>query len=165
MSRSHWVAGLGLAVVLSACQQASVPSMAVNPTNGGLTAQHKQFCVRTQGYYKNHSFSLANVPFFNTGYTYQSFLSVAPRGDAYIILAHQYIAARANGLDASANETTDIPEVRDAFLKADAYFKGTLTATREQLLAWATILDRFNNGYYAAYTLPSGQVLYYPHCD
>lgn len=171
MNTTRLMLGAVCALALSACGQQAVTGQTValgeEPT---LSAQHSEFCVLTQGYYKNHNFALANTPFFSTGYTYQSFLRVAPKGDAYIILAHQYIAARANGLDITKNETTDIPDVRSAFVKADAYFKGTLSPapSRADLIAWADVLDRFNNGFYATATAVDLQghvyTVHYPHC-
>jgi len=54
-------------------------------------------CTLTQGYWKNHPddwADLANDPFFQTGWTWLQVLKTPPaKGNSYLILAHQYIAA------------------------------------------------------------------------
>ncbi len=70
-------------------------------------------CTLTQGYWKTHSsYGHAsydatwaavgeNTPFFSSSSTWYSALLESPEGDAYWILAHQYIAA----------VLTDIPHI------------------------------------------------------
>ena len=118
-------------------------------------------CTLTQGYWKNHAWpahpmwapsTLATWPdindwkFFDSGIEWPDVLDVAPRGDAYFILAHQYIAASLN----QQNGAYVPEEVRNTLVAAYDYF--SLTAAeraefdRETLIAWATVLDRYNNG-------------------
>ena len=118
-------------------------------------------CTLTQGYWKNHAWpahpmwapsTLATWPdinnwkFFDSGIEWPEVLNVQPRGDAYFILAHQYIAASLN----QQNGTYVPEEVRAALVAAYDYF--SLTAAeraafdRERVIALATVLDRYNNG-------------------
>lgn len=113
-------------------------------------------CTRTQGYWKTHSGVKKNgnsgkydntwdnfltKTLSNLG-TYPDILWMAPKGDARIILAHQFIAAELN-VAAGASMPQD---VEDAWNAAKDYFAGNRTATRAQLLMWAEILDEYNNG-------------------
>jgi hypothetical protein len=118
-------------------------------------------CTLTQGYWKTHSiYGPApyddtwakigeNTPFFKSGYTYYSIMWVAPAGNAYFILAHQYIAAKLNILN-GASTTTDVTA---AIAGAEALFnaQGTNDVTfsaqeRKSALIYATTLDNYNNG-------------------
>ena len=126
-------------------------------------------CTLTQGYWKNHAWPLHpqwapttlatwpdinNWKFFDSGIEWPDVLDVEPRGDAYFILAHQYIAANLN----QQNGAYVPEEVRAALVAAYDYF--SLTAEdraevdREYLIALATLLDRYNNGQLGV-----------PHCD
>lgn len=110
-------------------------------------------CTRTQGYWKNHADpnkkqydstwdDYLEVEFYNSGMTYLEVLKKSPRGDAYYILAHQFIAAELN-VAAGAS----IPEdVLAAWTAAEAYFKGETSPSRSELIAWAELLDDYNNG-------------------
>ncbi|MEJ8756256.1 hypothetical protein WG947_04565 [Pontibacter sp. H259] len=111
-------------------------------------------CTRTQGYWKNHADpskkkydktwdAYLNKAFYKSGMTYLQVLKTAPKnGNAYIILAHQFIAAELN-VAAGASIPTD---VKNAWLAAEAYFKGETTPARAELIAWAELLDKYNNG-------------------
>jgi hypothetical protein len=110
-------------------------------------------CTRTQGYWKNHADpnkkqydatwnDYLSKMFFNSGMTYLQVLNKSPKGDAYIILAHQYIAAELN-VAAGASIPDDVLAAWNA---ATAYFKGETTPGRSDLLAWAELLDDYNNG-------------------
>jgi len=124
-------------------------------------------CTRTLGYWKNHTqYSAAprdatwdelgalaeNTPFFLSGQTYLQVLQTEAGGNAYYILASQYIAATLNTL-AEATTTT---EVDDALSQAEWLFntytpaqiaalKGSSTL-RQSFINYATILDDYNNG-------------------
>lgn len=110
-------------------------------------------CTRTQGYWKNHADpkkkqydatwdDYLGVDFYGMG-DYLTVLKTAPKGgDADIILAHQFIAAELN-VAAGASIPQD---VLDAWLAAKLYFEGKTTATRNELLTWAELLDDYNNG-------------------
>ena len=70
-------------------------------------------------------------------------------GNAYLQLAHQFIAASLNVNGGASGEAS----VDAALAGAAAYFAGApagipnpVDATRSQLLAWATTLDNYNNG-------------------
>ncbi len=120
-------------------------------------------CTYTQGYWKTHStYGPASKPdptwnliggpdtvFFSSGKSwYQLFWTAPTKGNAYIILAHQYMAARLNVLDGAA--TT--PAVDAALAWATTFFStytpsSTLSKTlREQAIAYADLLDDYNNG-------------------
>ena len=118
-------------------------------------------CTLTQGYWKTHSkygpapydatWALIgeDTTFFLSGKTwYQAINTSSAGGNAYYILAHQYIAARLNLL-AGADST---PAVTAALASATAFFN-TYTPTsvlsnsvRAAAIGWATTLDNYNNG-------------------
>ena len=111
-------------------------------------------CTRTQGYWKNHASgkkadpawgNWANTTFYTSGMTYLQVLNTPPKGgDAYIILAHQYIAAKLN-VAAGASMPAEVTSVYDM---ATAYFMNpsASSASRDMLLHWAEVLDKYNNG-------------------
>ena len=119
-------------------------------------------CTLTQGYWGTHSsFGPAkynatwaqigeNTMFYLSGMSYYQVLQKPTGGNAYLALAHQFIAARLNVLaGAPAPAGADLAAV-DAFFKTYtpaqiAALKGS-SAVRQQALAWATLLDRYNNG-------------------
>ncbi len=147
-----------------------------------------QGCTLTQGYWKTHNDSfkggaptddawqlLGDVdgdgvvegegePFFLSGQTYFRVMWTAPKGNAYYILAHQYIAAVLNGLNDAA-----VPAgVQDAIDASKALFtqytpaqigalKGKAGNTlRSQFISLAGVLGSYNEG-----TYPGGP----QHCD
>jgi hypothetical protein len=95
-------------------------------------------CTYTQGYWKNHAWPVHPLfppstletweadngwsdlewQFFDTKTDWIAILSVQPRGDAYYILAHQYIAAFLN----QKNQAWVPTEVRETLYKSYAYF-------------------------------------------
>jgi hypothetical protein len=114
-------------------------------------------CTLTQGYWKQRfhqwpdeidrpgSF-IRDQQFFDSGRTWQQTLDTAPRGDAYLILADQYIAATLNRAKGAY-----MPEnVRTAYAAAAHYFSLSpaerAATSRDQLLSWASLLDSYNNG-------------------
>lgn len=118
-------------------------------------------CTRTQGYWKTHSkygpapydSTWAQLPqgentiFFKSNKSWYDVFWTPPKGDAYYILAHQYMAAKLNRL-----AMADTSIVRDVIKYAEEYFANAkpgetlTTAKRDEILAWAKILDEFNNG-------------------
>ncbi|MFD2248281.1 hypothetical protein [Pontibacter ruber] len=121
-------------------------------------------CTRTQGYWKNHASGkkydstwggMQNEMFYGSGMTYLKLMETAPKGgNAYVMLAHQYIAAKLNMKVASSPA-----EVDEAYEKATAYFAAMkdgkylntlqtpyVTVSRDQLVKWAELLDKYNNG-------------------
>lgn len=117
-------------------------------------------CSLTQGYWKTHSSygpapyddtwaqlaSGANTAFFGSGKTYYQILWTPVQGNAYIALAHQFIAAQLNGLNGA-----DTSAISAAMAQAQAllstYTPSTLPRTlRNQALQLASTLDAYNNG-------------------
>lgn len=119
----------------------------------------------TQGYWKNHSHSgSANkkyddawdlirpngeyTPFFTSGKSWYSVMTVPPAGDAYYTLARQYVAAKLNIL----NGTSTVPAVDAAMTGATNFFNtnkpgAKLSNTvKNQLTTWANTLDQYNTG-------------------
>jgi hypothetical protein len=117
-------------------------------------------CTLTQGYWKQHPEMwddagdarpfLTTDDFYNSGVSNLTILRMPPKGgNAYEILAHQYIAALLNLNGAAAG----VPEVDDALAGATAYFSSEVAGipnpeepTRSQLVSWAATLDQFNSG-------------------
>jgi hypothetical protein len=117
-------------------------------------------CTLTQGYWKNHGQDwddaadgkpfLTTSIFYNSGVSYLTIMKTPPaKGNAYIQLAHQFIAASLNLNGASSGNAA----VDAAIAGADAYFSGAPAGipnpgepTRSQLQGWASTLDNFNNG-------------------
>jgi hypothetical protein len=117
-------------------------------------------CTRTQGFWKNHEELwdavadgkpfLTTSTFYNSGVSYITIMKTPPaKGNAYLQLAHQFIAARLNVNGGSSG----VAAVDAALGGAAAYFAGAPAGipnpgdpTRSQLQAWATTLDDFNNG-------------------
>lgn len=123
-------------------------------------------CTLTQGYWKNHDWPTHPIytnstletweevngwpelewHFFDTKLEWKDVLSIEPRGNAYFILAHQYIAAVLNQQSGAY-----VPEeVRTALLRSYEYFSMTAEqrarVSRDVILAWKDVLDRYNNG-------------------
>jgi hypothetical protein len=111
-------------------------------------------CTRTQGFWKTHNIYARNpsqlIPWpisedtMLCGSTWLEWLRTQPRGDAWIILVHQWIAAQLNVASGA-----DAPDAIDDAI-ADA---GTLLAScsisadlRDDALALSELLDSFNNG-------------------
>jgi hypothetical protein len=112
-------------------------------------------CVRTQGYWKSKPGVVWPAPyardaqFFLSGLTWQELFNTPPRGNAYIILAHQYMAARLN----TAVPTSAPAGVQAVYYAAEAWF-GTATLNTcpnggcALQKTWASTLDTYNNGLY-----------------
>jgi hypothetical protein len=121
-------------------------------------------CTLTQGYWKTHSQhgpapyddtwdakDGGDAEFLDTGYSYHEILWMEPKGgNAYLILAHQYIAAELNVLNGA-----DVPsEVLDAWNQAgDLLVKyeesmkiAKRSADRALAIELYELLDDYNNG-------------------
>lgn len=134
-----------------------------------VTVPCQEGCTLTPGYWKTHSAqgpapfddtwnqilpSAENSPFFLSGQSYLEVLWTPPRGNAYYILAHAWIAAELNQLNGAS-----IPaDVLDAFDQGRtvfetytpdevADFKGKDKDKRAMILGWAFLLDEYNNGF------------------
>ncbi len=118
-------------------------------------------CTLSQGYWKTHS-SYGPAPyddtwaligedttFYQSGKSWYQVLWTSPKGgNAYYILAHQFIAARLNLLNGAASTSA----VDEALAWAHSFFN-TYTptsqlskSTRSLALAYAALLDQYNNG-------------------
>lgn len=101
-------------------------------------------CSFTQGYWKNHTNVWPginpNSTFYGSGLSWINLFKTPPRGSAYIILAHQYMAAKLN----VANGASMPQATKDVFDLATAFFAGGASGP---LTTWAGILDRYNNGF------------------
>ena len=120
-------------------------------------------CTKTQGWWKTHGNpdrvkkydktwdELSNGPdtyFFSSGSSYFKVLWTPPKeGNAFYILAHQYIAAELNQLTG-----TSFPEeVMQAFSDATDLFNAASDDTigdtdREEWINLSKVLDDYNNG-------------------
>ena len=91
-----------------------------------------------------------DAPFFGTGFSYYEVLHIPPKGQAYFILAHQYIAAELNMLN-GASMSLDVldawEEAGELLVKYEAKVsipkKGEDRALAIQLYE---LLDDYNNG-------------------
>lgn len=116
---------------------------------------------RTPGYWKNHpdawpTFNGVDIVDTVCGDWLET-LKTPPRGDAEIILCHQYIAAVLNRMDNSCccSATVDCGITVSSYV-TDAYtclfdgdnFDGNGGCSREGMISLAEILDQFNNGYF-----------------
>lgn len=121
-------------------------------------------CTRTQGYWGNKPGVVwpggwyREMNFYSSGLSWQQILDTPPRGNAYIILADQFIAAVLNrNVGASAPQG-----VQDVMAAARDWFASGTTlqtcspGTCELQKTWAATLDVYNNGNY-----PGGP----PHCQ
>jgi hypothetical protein len=122
-------------------------------------------CTLTQGYWKTHS-KYGPAPyddawalltpngedtiFYLSGQSYYNVLWTNPRGgNAYYILAHQYIAAVLNRLNGASSNATVNGALSWAATFFNTYTPGfTLSKTvRNTALNNAFILDQYNNGF------------------
>jgi hypothetical protein len=117
-----------------------------NDNGGGLG------CVRTQGYWKNHSVYAEHehqrIPWpidENTvlcEHSWYEWLWTAPEGDGWIILVHQYIAAQLN-VAAGAEASSDMQGSLD---EAGAVLEACVVADHAAATELADLLDGWNNG-------------------
>ena len=106
-------------------------------------------CTFVQGYWKNHpeawpAATPPNATFYTSGQTWLQVLGTPPKGNAYYVLARQFIAAtlnRASGAFVPAN-------VQIALDAATTYFvdPAASTLTKQQVLSLATVLGNYNDG-------------------
>ncbi len=158
-----------------ACGEHDFPNTASFTTNDTATTGESSWnvhitipcpegCTLTQGHWKTHSIhgpakpadptwdllpSGADTLFFSSGQTwYQVFWTSPKGGNAYYILAHQYMAAKLNILAGAAST----PSVDAAIAWAESFF-GTYSPTnplpktvRQQAIAAAGVLGQYNEG-------------------
>ncbi len=119
-------------------------------------------CTLTQGYWKTHSLKgpapydsawallgpcEQNTAFFGSGKSWYQVFWTPPAGNAYFILAHQYMAAKLNVLNGAAKPAA----VTNALASAEALFTGASGTTLSKTAATsakqlAATLDAYNNG-------------------
>jgi hypothetical protein len=124
-------------------------------------------CTFTQGYWKTHSVEGPAGPpdpgweppygpghdatFFLSGKTWLEVLQTPPKGgNAYYILAHQWIAAYLN-MHKPDDPATMPADVYVVFLNAEDFFNtyapdDDFSAMRDRLIAWAELLTDYNEG-------------------
>lgn len=122
-------------------------------------------CVRTQGYWGNKPNVVwpgdwyRGMNFYSSGLTWQQIYDTPPRGNAYIILADQFMTAVLNR-NAGASAPQGVQDVmaaaRDWFASGTTLQTCSTPGSCEQQKTWAAILDVYNNGFY-----PGGP----PHCS
>ena len=121
-------------------------------------------CVRTQGYWGNKPGVVwpggwyREMNFYGSGMSWQQILSTPPRGNAYIILAVQFISAVLNR-NAGASAPQGVQDVMAAtrdWLVSGTNLDTCKPGSCEQQKLWAAVLDVYNNGNY-----PNAP----PHCS
>ena len=108
--------------------------------------------TRTSGYWKTHPAEWPmgynpNDSFFRSGKTWMQVLWTPAPGNAYYILAHQYIAAvlnRAAGCWVPTNVQTIIESATDWFRRYSPPVKSSSAAGRQAII-WAERLEIYNN--------------------
>ena len=120
-------------------------------------------CTLTQGYWKTHSKygpaplddNWANVgedtAFFLSGKTWYQQFWIAPAGNAYWNLAHQYAAAKLNALNGASTTAVDeaMAEAEDllgAYTPAQIGAMKASNPVRQRFVALAEILDGYTTG-------------------
>jgi hypothetical protein len=120
-------------------------------------------CTLTQGYWKNHADpsrkqfdatwnlipGAANASFMNTGVSWIQTFNTPPAGNAFYVLAHQYMAARLNvlaGAQASPTVLTAINNATALFAALPASGTALSSSQTRTARTLATTLDNFNNG-------------------
>jgi cysteine-rich repeat protein len=108
-------------------------------------------CTLTQGYWKNHggwpSPYEQGDTFFNSGESWIQILKSPPKGgDAYLILAHQYIAYKLNQAS-GANLPGDLATQAEGYLNTyNPTEVPKKSADRSSMIELAGTLDQYNNG-------------------
>jgi hypothetical protein len=117
-------------------------------------------CPLTQGYWKNHPGDWPYLEkfdygtFYKSGDDYMCVLETPTKGNAYYILAHQFIAARLNGAPWTTPDEVDKVwwEAWELFCTYSpceiAEMKGS-DPVRKKFICLADILDKYNNGCYS----------------
>jgi hypothetical protein len=136
--------------------------------DAGLYQEEKVGCTRTQGYWKTHAgennkkrdatWDLIGedkeyTTFFLSKQTYYDVMHTNPSGgNAYYILAHQYIAAHLNVLSGASIPDDVLAAWNEATNLFDQYTPEEIgelegeDVTRQQFIDIAELLDDYNNG-------------------
>lgn len=114
-------------------------------------------CTRTIGYWQTHSSygpapydatwnGQENLPFFSSGKTWYQAITISPGGNAYWILARQYIGALLNQ-QRGANTSAITTQLARAAQLLSMYTPSNVPRSlRAEFTALATTLDNYNNG-------------------
>ena len=118
---------------------------------------HPVGCTRTQGYWGKKPGVVWPAPysrdamFHSSGLTWQQVGDTPPKhGNAYLILAHQFIAAvlnRAGGASAPSAVQNTLDQAR-AFFASGTTLQSCASDACGTQKTWAAILDTYNNGLY-----------------
>ncbi len=114
-------------------------------------------CTLTQGYWKNHNEFASNrnqardwpAPYDERdtmcGESLLDILNVAPRGEAWYILAHQFIAARLNAASGASTDgmAGDFDEAEALLLSSCG---GISSGDRARAIELSELFDAYNNG-------------------
>jgi hypothetical protein len=108
-------------------------------------------CTYTHGYYKNKGSNLLPPgSFYLSGQSWLAVLETTPKdGNAYYILAHQFIAASLNAKSASTTAAIDAALGAAAVYFANATpenWTANGSYSKDQLTGWADILGAYNEG-------------------
>lgn len=119
-------------------------------------------CTRSQGYWGTHSSRGPapyndtwaklgeNTPFYTSGLTHYEQMQQPAKGNAYVILAAQFIAAKLNVLSGAAApdgvSLSTIETFYNTYTPAEVGAMKGNDPVRKQALAWASTLDDYNNG-------------------
>jgi hypothetical protein len=127
----------------------------------------EQGCTATVGYWKNHTkYSAAkrdatwdkigaqaeDTPFFLSGKSYLDVLKTPTKGNAYYILAYQYIAATLNVLRGASAPDDVMNALAESQKLFEQYKPGQIAAmkasnpVRQQFIEYGALLDKYNNG-------------------
>lgn len=114
-------------------------------------------CVRTQGYWSNKPNVdwpgdwTGGMNFWSSGYSWQEIFDMPVKGNAYIMLAHQFMAATLNryaGASTPAAIDELIATARGWFTSGANLDTCAGRGACQQQKAWAAALDLYNNGQY-----------------
>jgi hypothetical protein len=137
-----------------------IPGMLVVFTNTAIPDEHGPGCTLTQGYWKNHEDKWpapysATAQWMTAGHlvnatTWDGLMETPPvKGNSYLQLAHQWIAATLNsagGASVPTNVATTLA-ASEAWLIANTPATGPVPYVKNaQATAWAGVLDDYNNG-------------------
>ena len=116
------------------------------PTEVRGKKHKKKNCTYTQGYWRNHLDAwpgdTANI--VGCGQTWPETLETPPAGDAFYILAHQWIAATLNRIQGADTEGAIDDALQDG--GAILWDCQVTDEEREEAIAISELLDAFNNG-------------------
>lgn len=135
------------------CQCESSSDTGTDPTHPGTDDTGGEGCVLTQGYWKTHNLKADNPnlqepwPIPEDTQLCDSWIDILwtpPQGDAWIILAHQWIAAELN-MAAGADASADVQSAAD---HAELLLKGCMISATDKPYAidLSEFLDDYNNG-------------------